>query len=97
MGGSLVKKGGQNPIEPASLAKPIIFGKFTSNFQDVVKSILEDSAVIQVEGREELESAIRSLIVNPKERKELGLKARETINRNSGSSQRTVSLIHKII
>ncbi len=97
VGGSLVKKGGQNPIEPASLAKPIIFGKFTSNFQDVVKSFLEDSAVIQVEGREELESAIRSLIVNPKERKELGLKARETINRNSGSSQRTVSLIHKII
>lgn len=97
VGGSLVKKGGQNPIEPASLAKPIIFGKFTSNFQDVVKSFLEDSAAIQVENKEELESAIKSLIVNPKERKKLGLEAKETVSRNSGSSQRTVSLIRKII
>ena len=97
MGGSLVKKGGQNPIEPASLAKPVIFGKFTSNFQDVVKSFLEDSAAIQVENKEELESVIRSLIANPKERKKLGVEAKETVSRNSGSSQRTVSLIRKII
>ncbi len=97
VGGSLVKKGGQNPIEPASLAKPVIFGKFTYNFEDVVKSFLDDSAAIQVESKEELESTIRSLIANPKERKRLGMDAKETVSRNSGSSQRTVSLVRKII
>lgn len=93
VGGSLVRKGGQNPIEPASLAKPIIFGKFTFNFQDVVKTFLENAAAIQVENKEELYSAIRFLLDNPKERKKLGVNARDTITKNSGSSQRTIGLI----
>ena len=93
VGGSLVKKGGQNPIEPASLTKPIIFGKFMFNFQDVVRTFLENSAAIQVEDRDELYSAIRLLLDNPKERKKLGLNARDAVSKNSGSSQRTIDLI----
>lgn len=93
IGGSLVKKGGQNPIEPASLARPIIFGRFTFNFQDVIRIFLENDAAIQVENKEELYSAIRFLLDNPKERKRLGINARDTITKNSGSSQRTIDLI----
>jgi 3-deoxy-D-manno-octulosonic-acid transferase len=93
VGGSLVKKGGQNPIEPASLAKPIIIGKFTFNFQDVIKSFLENGAAIQVENKDELYSAIRLLIDSPKERKKIGINARDTVDKNSGSSQRTIDLI----
>jgi 3-deoxy-D-manno-octulosonic-acid transferase len=93
MGGSLVKKGGQNPIEPASAAKPVIFGKYTFNFHDVVKIFLQNDAGIEVDDKEGLYSALRSLIDNPKERKRLGINAKETISRNSGSSQRTMDLI----
>ena len=93
VGGSLVKKGGQNPIEPASLARPIIFGRFTFNFHDVIKIFLENDAGIEVENKEELYSAIRFLMGNPKERKKLGANAKEAINKNSGSCQRTIDLI----
>ena len=93
VGGSLVKKGGQNPIEPGSLSKPIIFGQFTFNFQDVVKSFLENKAAIQVENKDELYSVIRKLLDNPHERKRLGINAKETVDKNSGSSQRTIDLI----
>lgn len=93
VGGSLVKKGGQNPIEPASLGRPVIVGKFTFNFQDVVKSFLENHACMQVETKEELYSAIRLLLEDPEERRRLGANARETIEKNSGSSQRTIELI----
>ena len=95
VGGSIVKKGGQNPIEPASLAKPIIFGKFTFNFQDIIKIFLESEAGIEVENREELYSAMRFLLDNPRERKRLGVNAKDTISRNSGSSQRTMELIRR--
>lgn len=93
VGGSLVKKGGQNPIEPASLAKPVIFGKFTFNFNDVIKSFLENGAGIQVDNKDELYSAVRFLMDNPKERRKLGINARDTVSKNSGSSQRTIDLI----
>ena len=93
VGGSLVKKGGQNPIEPASLAKPVIFGKFTFNFNDVINSFLENGAGIQVDNKDELCSAIRFLVNDPKERRRLGINAKDTVTKNSGSSQRTIDLI----
>ena len=93
VGGSLVRKGGQNPIEPASLAKPIIFGKYTFNFQDVTKIFLENEAGIKAENKEELYSAVRFLMDNPRDRKKLGINAKDAINKNSGSSQRTLDLI----
>ncbi len=93
VGGSLVKKGGQNPIEPASLSKPIILGKFTFNFQDVVRSFLKNAACIQVENKEDLYSAVKLLLYQPQERDKLGLNAKSTVNKNKGSSQRTLNLI----
>ncbi len=96
IGKSLINKGGQNPIEPATLAKPVILGKFTFNFQDVVNSFLENNAAIQVENKDELYSAIRMLIDNPRERKRLGTNAKDTVDKNSGSSQRTIGLIRSI-
>ncbi|MBI4982578.1 MAG: 3-deoxy-D-manno-octulosonic acid transferase [Candidatus Omnitrophica bacterium] len=48
VGGSLIKKGGHNILEPASLAKPIIFGQYMFNFRDTAKLFLKNSAAIQV-------------------------------------------------
>ncbi len=97
VGGSLVRKrGGQNPIEPAALSKPVIMGKFMSNYQDLVTSFLQNGAAIQVENQDELYSAIRLLLDNPKERKRLGMNAKDTVDKNSGSSQRTIDLILSI-
>ncbi|HAZ09722.1 MAG TPA: hypothetical protein DCY56_01260 [Candidatus Omnitrophica bacterium] len=93
MGGSLIKKGGQNPIEPASFGKPIIFGRYTFNFHDVTKIFLENGSGIEVDDKEGLYSAIRFLLNNPEDRKRLGINAKDTINKNSGSSQRTIDLI----
>ncbi len=93
VGGSLVKKGGQNPIEPASLMKPIIFGKYTFNFQDVIKIFLENDSGVEVEDKEGLYSALKLFLDNPGYRKKLGVNARDTIAKNSGSSQRTIDLI----
>ncbi|MDP2912236.1 MAG: 3-deoxy-D-manno-octulosonic acid transferase, partial [Candidatus Omnitrophota bacterium] len=83
VGGSLVRKGGQNPIEPASLSKPIIFGKYTFNFHDVTKIFLENEAGIEAENKEEFYSAVRFLMDNPRDRKKLGMNAKDAINKNS--------------
>lgn len=96
MGGSLVKKGGQNPIEPALWARPVIFGSFTFNFQDVVKLFLENKAAVQVASSEELYSAIKSLLDDSGKRKKLGADARDTVVKNAGAAQRTIEFISSI-
>ncbi|NQT75028.1 MAG: 3-deoxy-D-manno-octulosonic acid transferase [Candidatus Omnitrophica bacterium] len=97
VGGSLVKKrGGQNPIEPAGLSKPVIMGRYMANYQDVVNAFLENEAAIQVADGDELYSAIRMLIDDPGERKRLGANAKDTVDKNSGSSQRAIDLIRSI-
>ena len=39
MGGSLIKHGGQNPLEAAKLGCKIIHGPFITNFSDIFKSL----------------------------------------------------------
>lgn len=93
VGGSLTAKGGQNPIEPASYSKPVIIGKWTFNFQDVVKAFIDNGGIIQVEDSEGLYTASKKLIGDDKERKRIGANAKDTINKNSGSSKRSMDII----
>jgi len=93
VGGSLVKRGGQNPIEPASFAKPIIFGKYTYNFQDVIRMLLEKNAGIEVQDRPGLCKAIKGFLDDPEKRNQMGCNARAIVDKNSGSCQRTIAQI----
>src|SRR6185295_8350290 len=45
VGGSLVPRGGHNIIEPAAFAKPIIVGKHTGNFPQIVSDFAEAGAL----------------------------------------------------
>ncbi|MFC1508182.1 3-deoxy-D-manno-octulosonic acid transferase [Candidatus Omnitrophota bacterium] len=96
IGGSLVKKGGQNPIEPAALARPVIFGKDMSNFHDVARSFLENKACLEVSTQEELYIALRSLLDDQDKRSSLGINAKDTVVKNSGSSERAINLISSV-
>lgn len=47
VGGSLVDIGGHNPVEPASVATPILMGQFTYSCQEVVDKLAEVGALFQ--------------------------------------------------
>lgn len=95
VGKSLTAKGGQNPIEPCALGKPVLFGPNMQNFADVTRLILEGDAAQQVGNAAELESAIIKLLANPARCKELGQNGLHVVLSNQGATQRTVNLIIK--
>ncbi|MCW8910082.1 MAG: hypothetical protein OQK76_05615, partial [Gammaproteobacteria bacterium] len=64
MGGSLVKHGGQNILEPARLSRPIIVGPYFYNFQQEVDQFLDNQACIQVEDINQLATTITDLLNN---------------------------------
>ena len=95
VGKSLTAQGGQNPIEPGALAKPIVFGPNMQNFTDVVRSFLARGGAVQVANAEEMEKVLAQLLADGTRRDELGARALEVVHENLGAIDRTVEMIIK--
>src|SRR5438309_1947017 len=48
VGKSLKAEGGQNPIEPGALGKPVVFGPNMQNFEAIAQSFVSQNAAVQV-------------------------------------------------
>ena len=97
VGGSLVKHGGQNMIEPAFFGKPILFGPHTFNFKDVASSFLDERAALLVKDRQTLMETIEMLYGNEAFAKETGKHAREIVRANQGATSKTINTIKTIL
>lgn len=97
VGGSLIKRGGHNILEPAFLGKPILFGPYMFNFQDIADLFLCNKASIMVYDQEELKINIQDLLNNPAKIIELGQRARQLILENQGATKRNVELLRKAV
>jgi len=96
VGGSLIAHGGQNPIEPASLGNPVIFGKYMFNFAGIVKLFLDNKAAICINNSEELIIRINELLIDKDKGHDLANNAIRVIKQNQGSVQRVCSLINSL-
>ncbi|WP_025899852.1 3-deoxy-D-manno-octulosonic acid transferase [Sneathiella glossodoripedis] len=79
IGGSLVEKGGQNPLEAARLDCAILFGADMSNFEDIAMDLLDNQAALQVSNGTELVTAASSLFSELRVRGKLAHNAREVV------------------
>jgi 3-deoxy-D-manno-octulosonic-acid transferase len=62
LGGSLVPHGGQNPLEPARLGRPVVFGPHTANFAEATAALLEAGAATRVADEAGLAAWVERLI-----------------------------------
>ncbi len=97
VGKSLTEKGGHNPIEPAVFARPIIFGPYMDNFREAAQLLLENNAAIEVQSAKELNQAIRRILLNPEEGKEMGIRARNAIKNKTGAIQNSIFQMKKAL
>ena len=93
LGGSLIKKGGHNIVEPAIFGKPIVFGQYMSNFRDMAKSFIENDAAMKANSEEELFNTLEDLLLNKKKRESLGVNAKQLIEKSRGAIERNVNEI----
>ncbi|WP_428087250.1 lipid IV(A) 3-deoxy-D-manno-octulosonic acid transferase [Candidatus Thioglobus sp.] len=85
MGGSLVKTGGHNMLEPAALSKPILFGPNVFNFSEISSDLLALEASIQVQNAEDLLQTIGQLLTDDKKTKTLGKNANQYFKSKQGA------------
>jgi 3-deoxy-D-manno-octulosonic-acid transferase len=97
VGGSLVKKGGQNILEPASLSKPVIFGPFMFNFRDIADLFLSNDAAIMIRNQQELKTSIAYFLNNFTRALEMGERAKQLIEQNQGATGKTIEWVRTLL
>jgi len=97
VGGSLVKRGGHNIIEPAAFAKPVIVGPHTDNFRQIIIDFARGDALVQIsDAGNLLNNLTRELIRLLTDREQaaaIGERARGILRRNRGATDCTVAAI----
>jgi len=96
VGGSLVDKGGHNPIEPALFGKTVIFGNHMENFKEIRDIFMREDAAIEVSSLQALEYELRKLLASASERKILGDHAKGLLEKNKGAAFRTFREIQEL-
>ncbi len=96
VGGSLVPRGGHNIIEPAQHGVAIVVGNHTENFRDIV-GLFQSGDAVRVVGPAEFPLTLMDLISNPDERAALGRRAAETLQSQTGATERTLAALEALI
>jgi 3-deoxy-D-manno-octulosonic-acid transferase len=93
VGGSLVPKGGHNPLEPARFGVPVVMGPSYENFREIVTEMLARDA-IKITDALSLGPAIVALL---KEGKAMGLRGQAYFDSQSGATARTVKALVALV
>lgn len=93
VGKSLTAHGGQNPIEPAALGKPIVVGPNMENFRSIMAAFRANDAIITASDSIALANQFAELLGDDTKRNQLGKRALEVVEANSGATARTVDLL----
>ncbi len=93
MGRSLVAKGGQNPLEPASIGVALLSGKAVHNFRDSYANLLAAGAARLVRDEEMLAANVEYLLLNPQERAKMVEAAGQVLADMRGALDRTVEVL----
>jgi 3-deoxy-D-manno-octulosonic-acid transferase len=96
VGGSLVPKGGHNPLEPAQFAVPVVTGPSFENFREVVESMREMDA-IRIVAPEMLAESLIAMLGDREEARALGERGRAAFEAQAGATERTVQALMTLL
>lgn len=93
VGGSLVERGGHNPLEAAAHAIPVIMGPHTFNFKNICAKLDQAEGLITVTDSQSMATAIASLLNDEDYRRYYGRHAVEVLHENQGALLRLITLL----
>lgn len=93
MGGSLVRHGGQNPIEAAKLGAAILHGPHVWNFAEIYDALDRAQGAAEVGDTASLMSRLTTWLGNPATRKAVADAAAQTVESLAGARTRTLAAL----
>ncbi len=93
VGGSLIRRGGHNVLEPAMLGKACVVGPHMEHFQTETAALLQDGGLLQVRDRLELKQIFTQWLAQPEQAEQVGARALAHMRHHHQVAQRYVDAL----
>ncbi|MHB8623223.1 MAG: lipid IV(A) 3-deoxy-D-manno-octulosonic acid transferase [Sulfuricaulis sp.] len=97
IGGSLMPIGGHNLLEACAVGKPVVFGPYMFNFQEISQMTLERGAGVLIHTSAQLAPAISDFLGNANRRDRAGEAGRKMVEENRGALEANMGLIAQLL
>lgn len=97
VGGSLVKVGGHNVLEPALAGVPVLFGMQMFNFKEIAERILAEHGALQCGDPQAIIDAILQIRDDSDFRNKMTARARAFVLRNQGATRRIADMLSQAL
>lgn len=96
VGGSMVRQGGHNPLEPAAFSRPVLFGSDMSDFLLISTLLMDHGGAKMVASEQELGKELEILLKDKQIRQQMGRRNFEIFSSNSGAVQRIIQQMERL-
>ncbi len=96
-GGSLVPRGGQNVLEAAVWAKPVLYGPSMEDFLDAKQLLDETGGGIQIGDGRELAEKVLFYLNHPQQAEFVGKRAQKAVYSHKGAAQKHARVIQRVL
>jgi 3-deoxy-D-manno-octulosonic-acid transferase len=96
VGGSLVPKGGHNPLEPAQFGVPVVMGPSFENFREVVGALQAHDAIRMISS-DQLATALIAMLQDIESATAQGERGRLVFASQAGATARTVQALTQLL
>jgi 3-deoxy-D-manno-octulosonic-acid transferase len=97
IGGSLVPKGGQNPVEAVKLSSGVLMGTHWENFRDVYRALLRRQAAREIRSSSELANTVGQLLNDGDQLAQMVQRAGMVVAGMTGALQRTMAALDRYL
>jgi 3-deoxy-D-manno-octulosonic-acid transferase len=97
IGGSLIRRGGHNPLESAAFSVGVITGPHTYNFDHVYPELIKLKGAVVVDNNDDLAQQLITFSKNHKACQTSGVKAAQCVAKNQGAIQKTLNIINQYL
>jgi len=97
VGGSLVPRGGQNPLEPARAGVPVLFGSGMDNFREAARALLACGAASEVRDADSLAKAALRFLRDPAAHDRASEAGRAFVAAHAGATRKTIEVLSRLI
>lgn len=96
VGGSLIERGGHNPLEPAACGLPIIMGHSDYNFSDISQILQKHNVLEKVKNASELYDAMEKLLSQPALISTRSKATKQIFKNNRGAIDKIMTLVRQL-